>query len=535
MSVQGTTDAAGLRTPLRRALKTGRWQLNFAVLTAAGSGLAMLGALWWVVRLIAEPGLDSVLWACTAWVLGAALSASSSWLAHEGEARFASSLRRRTAEHLAGMPMRDISKYSGNDLRRLIGDDVAALHHMVAHFPSEIATLVIVPLTSIALLLACAGPIGLLVLIPGALATAHFLIVVPRMSARYGEQTTRVMGEILTAVDDYAAGMRTCRIYGVTSGAASDYARATRNFTEGFVGYVRKVSTFSAVATAFLQAVATYAIAYAVGYDQQPEVLAAMLFFGLAIVTPAMRLGHGIDYIRSGRVAAQRITKFLAGPTLPVTRSIKNDVAQGLRLSGLTLMQDDRPLVRNLTHTFEPGTVTTITGPSGSGKSTLLRFVAGLDTAHEGEIQPGGSDAESAPHRQVLLIPQGGDLLPGTIRATVSLGSSKTDDGSLLEALRRAQLELPLNTPTEFLSGGERQRLGIARAFLSSAPTILLDEPTSALDDTTSIRVLHELRTMTKQQGCALVIVTHDPRIAEMADVRLSLDSLSREKTGMSQ
>lgn len=522
------------RAPLFETLRPSMWQLSLAVLAAAGSGLAMLTAVWGIVVMIGSPTAGLVIASCAAWLLAALLAAASSWLAHEGEARFAARLRRRTARHIAGMPMSSLSRYSGNQLRRLIGDDIGALHHLVAHLPSELATLIVTPIATIILLLLYAGPVALLVLIPGVLATVYFLVVVPRLSARHGEKNARVMGEIITAVDDYAHGMQSCRIYGATSGAAARYERSTRNFTEGFVSYVRKVATLSAIATAFLQAVASYAIAYAIGYGQDPTALAAMLFFGLAIVTPAMRLGHGIDYIREGRVAARQLTALLREPSVPAQEPLEAHPDYSLVAEGLSLSRNDSILLDNLSHSFTRGHVTAITGPSGAGKSSLLRILAGLDSPDGGAVRAART-ADAAAHQGVLLIPQGGDVLPRSIRENISLGLGNTEDAALLAALARAQLSMPLDVAAEGLSGGERQRLGIARAFLSDADTILLDEPTSALDDVTADRLMHELYVLARDGARAVVIVTHDPRIADAADAHLLIGERPLNSSGGKQ
>ncbi|KAM9866587.1 putative ABC transporter ATP-binding/permease protein [Leucobacter aridicollis] len=523
MTAAGNSEGVRREPSIASALTRGAWQLTIAVIAAAASGLAMVGALWCVVRSVVSPSVPLAAAICGLWVLSALGAALSSWLAHEGEGRFSASLRRQTATHIAALPSRTLSRYSGNDLRRLIGDDISALHHMVAHLPSELTTLVVVPVATIGALMSFAGPVSLLALVPGLLAAAHFLLVVPKLSRRHGDRNARVMGEIITAVDDYAHGMQTCRVFGATSGAAADYASATRNFTDGFVRYVRKVATLSALATAFMQAVATYAIAYALGYSADPEALAAMLLFGLAIVTPAMRLGHGIDYIRTGREAAHRVTGLFHQATVPENFAAAVDSAAVAEIVDVTLLAADRTLVEGLSHSFARGKVTAITGPSGCGKSTLLRAIAGLDSPDRGEIRFGTNPLGAAERAVPLLIPQSSDLLPGTIAENVRLGTGDAQRTQVVRALKQAQLAASPETPAGPLSGGERQRVNIARAFLSDASLILLDEPTSALDDATGHALVAELVRFAHDEDRAVAFVTHDTRMAQLADERLDL------------
>ncbi|MER5491701.1 ABC transporter ATP-binding protein [Streptomyces sp. NPDC002490] len=516
------------RSPLVRALLPSLPALGLASFAAAVSGLCGLGALWFTTRLLTDPEPVHAVHAGAAWLAGSLLSAVSSWTAHRGEARVAERLRHEVAGHLVRMPASALARRGGDALRRLVSDDIAALHHAVAHLPAEIAALAVVPLASTVVVLAVAGPAALLALVPGLLAACYYLLVVPRTSARHGAESARVMSDVVTAVDDHARGIRISRVYGAQGGAAGRYAAATRRFTTAMVRWVGRVATLAAVAGALLQAAATYAVAYAVGHGREPATLAVMLLFGLATVTPALRLGHGLDYVRAGRAAADRIAEVLREPVVTPSpqRADAGGTSTGTSLERLTVGSPEHVLVHEVTHTFAPATLTSVTGPSGSGKTTLLRVIAGLEPARAGRVvlpsAPAPQSPVSAPSGPVLLVPQGGDALPGTVRDTLRLSAPDAADRDLAEALRRAQLDVPPGAETTNLSGGERQRLALARAFLTDAPVILLDEPTSALDEPTAARAVAELRLLAAE-GKTLVIVTHDLPLAAAADEHLTL------------
>lgn len=101
------------------------------------------------------------------WIVGAALAALASWLVHDAEAGFSARLRRQIAHHLIRLPNTTLSKQGDQSLKRLVSDDIATLHHMVAHLPSEIAIFAVIPLVSIVLLVVLVGPMALWVLLPG--------------------------------------------------------------------------------------------------------------------------------------------------------------------------------------------------------------------------------------------------------------------------------------------------------------------------------------------------------------------------------
>lgn len=260
--------------------------------------------------------------------------------------------------------------------------------------------------------------------------------------------------------------------------------------------------------------------------------MAATILFSLAIVTPALRLGHGLDYVAAGRSAAVRLATALNEPTLPAGEALTVPAASPsdhLEIVDLTVTITDRRVVDGVTHAFRPAAITAITGPSGAGKSTLLKALAGFEIPELGTVRYAGRsitaiDENLRPPSVLLTPPQGADVLPATVRENIALAAPPdATDAEYTAALRRAQIDVSLDADATSLSGGERQRVGLARVFLSPAAVLLLDEPTSALDDRTAAELLKELRHLAHDEGKTIVIVTHDPALADDADDRLDL------------
>lgn len=513
--------------------------LGVAALGAALAGLCSLGGLWQIVRLIKDPGALPAIWAIAAWILGALLATGSAWLSHAAEGRFEAKVRREVAAHMMRLPVQRLVDVPADRLRRLASDDVAALHHMVAHLPSEIAGLVVIPACAVVLLLLLGGPLALFALVPGVLAAILYLSVIPRRSAKHGAQREKVMGEITSAVDDYAHGIHVYRTFGAGAGALTDYAAATRRFTTGMLTWVGQVAAPAAIAGAFLQAIASDAIAYAVSGERDPSVLAATLLFSLALVTPALRLAHGLDYVAAGRSAATRIGELLREPILASGDLRLGPGAGDVMISNLTVNIGSRRVFDGVNAQVSEAAVTVVTGPSGVGKSTLLRIVAGLQEAERGTVRVSGIEVcelrESDRAEGILLIPQGSDSLSASLGENLRLVAPEASDEACSSALLRAQLPMPLDTDAAELSGGESQRLSIARAFLSQAPVVLLDEPTSALDESTALRLWEELETLAREDKRTLIIVTHDNRLAGRADRVIDLAPVSEPQEGLSR
>lgn len=509
--------------------------LTAAVVLDALGGIGQLFALWCIIRALGESGGVWPLLACAVWVLTAFLASMAAWLAHAAEARFEARLRRRIAGQMLRLPADRLDAYPADRLRRLVADDVGALHHMVAHLPSEIATLIIVPAAAVVLLLVTAGPLALLALIPGLIAGVVYLTVIPRLSARHGAERAQVMTEMTTAVDDYARGVEVLRLSGSAAGALADYTAAADRFSTGMVTWVRRVATPAAVAVGLLQAAASFAIAYAVGAGWDAPQLAAVVLFSLALVAPALRLGHGLDYVAAGRAAAGRITQLLNEPTVVSGwRSISAGPA-AVEGDGVGVSSGGREMLRELSFLAAPGELTVVTGPSGAGKSTLLRAITGLQPLALGSVRIGGVPVdelrEDARPDAVLLVPQGSDVLPGTVRENLLLAGERDDDALLL-ALARAGFDVALDADATELSGGERQRVGLARAFLTAAPVVLLDEPTSALDRSAADVLWGQLHLLAHDEGKTVLVVTHDPQLATRADALVTVTRSDRVQEG---
>lgn len=170
-----------------------------------------------------------------------------------------------------------------------------------------------------------------------------------------------------------------------------------------------------------------------------------------------------------------------------------------------------------------------ITGPSGSGKSTLVNLLGCLDRADSGSVRIAGKDVNALSRKEldhfraetVGFIFQQFHLIPYlTALENVMLAQyfhSMTDKTEALTALERVGLaERARHLPSE-LSGGEQQRVCIARALINQPPVLLADEPTGNLDAANQEIVADLLRSL-HQLGHTILMVTHDPAMAQMAD-----------------
>ncbi|HEX8815470.1 MAG TPA: ATP-binding cassette domain-containing protein [Terriglobales bacterium] len=188
----------------------------------------------------------------------------------------------------------------------------------------------------------------------------------------------------------------------------------------------------------------------------------------------------------------------------------------------------------NFTLTVDPGEWIAIMGPSGSGKSTLVNLIGCLDRPSSGEIWLDGenvanistSELNRARAEKIGFVFQQFHLIPYlTSLENVMLAQyfhSMTDEQEALDALDRVGLKQRAHHLPSQLSGGEQQRVCIARALINDPKIVLADEPTGNLDAVNEEIVLRLLREL-HQQGRTIVMVTHDPVVARLADRRIEL------------
>ncbi|ARJ69102.1 ABC transporter ATP-binding protein [Paracoccus contaminans] len=193
------------------------------------------------------------------------------------------------------------------------------------------------------------------------------------------------------------------------------------------------------------------------------------------------------------------------------------------------------PVLAGVSLRLADGETLALTGESGSGKSTLLHLIAGLDRADAGTITVAGQDvtamseAEAARlrRRTVAMIFQAYNLIPSmTVAENLAFHArlaGRFDPRWTDELAARLGLAPLAGRMPDALSGGQRQRVAIGRAMALRPRLLLADEPTGSLDEDTAERMMAALRDLVADTGCALLMVTHSPRLAAALDRRVHL------------
>jgi putative ABC transport system ATP-binding protein len=188
---------------------------------------------------------------------------------------------------------------------------------------------------------------------------------------------------------------------------------------------------------------------------------------------------------------------------------------------------------------IQPGEVVIMTGPSGSGKTTLLTLIGTLRSVQDGSLSVLGQELRGASGRTMIelrkkmgFIFQHHNLLDsltasGNVQMSLQLHekiSPSVSRQKAVEILNAVGLGDKIDSYPRTLSGGQKQRVAIARALVHDPKLIMADEPTAALDKKTGRDVVELMQKLARQDGCSILLVTHDNRILDIADRIISLE-----------
>jgi lipoprotein-releasing system ATP-binding protein len=192
------------------------------------------------------------------------------------------------------------------------------------------------------------------------------------------------------------------------------------------------------------------------------------------------------------------------------------------------------PVLHDIHLQLDPGSFSAIIGPSGSGKSTLLNIIGLLDKPSSGEFRFLGEDVVHLPPRELTrfrgqkigFIFQFHHLLPAFTAIENVMMPLIAHAGRMQAGMREQALDIlqavgmrdKADAKATELSGGQQQRVAIARALVTNPPLVLADEPTGNLDTKNADEIFALLRRLNESKGIALLVVTHDPRLAQRCD-----------------
>ncbi|MGD1170664.1 ABC transporter ATP-binding protein/permease [Mycobacterium seoulense] len=476
-------------------------------------------------------------------VLGAALTL---WL-HVVDARFAAGLRSRLLRKLSRLPLGWFTMRGSGSIKQLLQDDTLSLHYLVTHAIPDAVAAIIAPVAVLVYLFAVDWRVALVLFVP----VLVYLVLTSSLTIQSGPripQSQRWAEKMSGEAGAYLEGQPVIRVFG--GAAASSFRRNLDEYIDFLVSWQRPLAgkkTLMDLVTrpsTFLWLIVLTGTLLTTTGRMDPVNLLPFLLLGTTFGARLLGIAYGVGGIGAGMLAARRLQNTLDEPELEVLEPDRSaDPSATVVFDGVSFgYRPGVPVIRDVSLTLRPGTVTALVGPSGSGKSTLAALLARFHDVDHGTIRIGGQDIRSMSadelYAKVGFVLQETQLVHGTVADNVALAVPDATAAQIEEAARQAHIHdrimrLPNGYDTVLgagtgLSGGERQRLTIARAILADTPVLILDEATAFADpeseylvqqalnrltrDRTVLVIAHRLHTIT---GADQIVVLDHGRIAE--------------------
>ncbi|MFB9851927.1 ABC transporter ATP-binding protein [Micromonospora andamanensis] len=453
-------------------------------------------------------------------------------ISHVADADVGLKIRRDTARRLSRVPLGWFTERSSGQVKRVLADDVAAVHHAVAHVVNDLVAAVVTPLIALGYLFWLDWRLALLCLGP----LVVWFGLVAYMMRDEGERTARWSAEldkVNAAVVEFVDGIAVVKAFGQAGRAQDRYRRAgddLARFLSEWAGGMRHLDSLASMIIS-PPVMLLVALAGGVWLDADPAELVAFVMLAVGLGAPVLALGFGAQAMQVATDAASRVAKLLAAPELPGAAEPRRPAGARVELDGVRFSYDGRTFVLDgIDLVLEPGTVTALVGSSGSGKSTLARLLPRFWDVDEGAIRIGGVDvrdvSEQDLYRQIGFVFQETSMLRTSIGDNIALGRPDATRAEIEAAARAAQIhDRIMSLPRGYdsvvgedaqLSGGEAQRVTIARAILADTPVLVLDEATAFADPESEAAVQDALSSLVS--GRTLLVIAHRLHTIRSAD-----------------
>ncbi|WP_168581448.1 ABC transporter ATP-binding protein [Gephyromycinifex aptenodytis] len=446
---------------------------------------------------------------------------------------------------LASLPLGWFRSSRTGSLSRLVSDGFISIGEMVAHLVSQVqmlsATLIVIVVGSwvwnptLGLTLTLIAPIAVVV-----------MVIAQSIRRSASESVVPSTVELSQRIVEFSACQPALRAAGraedfeplVAAGRENDRARG-RELWISIIPQVLNGIVMQAMAVTVILITAGLATRGALG----PLEAIALIGLTLRYAHLLNDLGGLFISMDLARSPMDEIMAILEAPKLPEPCTKAPLPSPGrVELDGVTFgYAADRPVVKDVTFSAEPGMMLALVGPSGSGKTTIARLIARFWDVDAGAVRVGGTDVRKQSTEQLMaqlsMVFQDVYLFDDTLMENIRIGRENASDEEVhavadLAGVTSIAERLPDGWQTRVgeggrsLSGGERQRVSVARALLKQAPIVLLDEATSALDAENEDNIVASVAAL--REHATVLVIAHKLDTVRAADQILVLDEDGR-------
>ena len=510
------------------------------VLAAAGALLALVpfGYIWRILREVIEvaPRYENAVhvtqygWMAVAFAVIAVLTYIAGLMcSHLAAFRIATNLRLAMVKHIATLPLGAIEQFGSGKLRRTISETAGSAETYLAHQLPDQAKAMATIAGLLTLLLAFDWRLGLLSLVPVALAFAVMTSMTGKKMQEQMTQYQNALADMSGEAVEYVRGIPVVKTFGQTVFSFKKFKGTIDNYERWVIAYTKQLRWPMIFYTLAVNSVFVFLIAGAFLFASggtDGGALLNLLFY--IIITPviSMTLTKLMFMSENGMIvqdAITRIDRVLESPSLSCSNAPKHPKDSSVALDHVTFSYDGvKNALEDISLSIGSGQTVAFVGPSGGGKSTLAALIARFFDPQSGKISIGGANVKDIDKSELMdtvsFVFQNSRLIKGSILDNVRMGKPNATDGEVLAALRAAQcmdiiekfpdgVRTVIGSQGVYLSGGETQRLAIARAMLKNAPVLILDEATAFADPDNETKVQAAFNALAK--GRTVIMIAH--------------------------
>lgn len=510
------------------------------VLAAAGALLALVpfGYIWRILREVIEvaPQYENAVhvtqygWMAVAFAVVAVLTYIAGLMcSHLAAFRIATNLRLAMVKHIATLPLGAIEQFGSGKLRRTISETAGSAETYLAHQLPDQAKAMATIAGLLTLLLAFDWRLGLLSLVPVALAFAVMTSMTGKKMQEQMNQYQNALADMSGEAVEYVRGIPVVKTFGQTVFSFKKFKGTIDNYERWVIAYTKQLRWPMTFYTLAVNSVFMFLIAGAFLFASggtDGGALLNLLFY--IIITPviSLTLTKLMFMSENGMIvqdAITRIDRVLESPSLSCSNAPKHPEDSSVALDHVTFSYDGvKNALEDISLSIGAGQTVAFVGPSGGGKSTLAALIARFFDPQSGKISIGGANVKDIDKSELMdtvsFVFQNSRLIKGSILDNVRMGKPNATDGEVLAALRAAQcmdiiekfpdgVHTVIGSQGVYLSGGETQRLAIARAMLKNAPVLILDEATAFADPDNETKVQMAFNALAK--GRTVIMIAH--------------------------
>ena len=510
------------------------------VLAAAGALLALVpfGYIWRILKEVIEvaPQYENAVhvtqygWMAVAFAVVAVLTYIEGLMcSHLAAFRIATNLRLAMVKHIATLPLGTIEQFGSGKLRRTISETAGAAETYLAHQLPDQAKAMATIAGLLTLLLAFDWRLGLLSLVPVALAFAVMTSMTGKKMQEQMNQYQNALADMSGEAVEYVRGIPVVKTFGQTVFSFKKFKGTIDNYERWVIAYTKQLRWPMTFYTLAVNSVFVFLIAGAflfAGGGTDGGALLNLLFY--IIITPviSLTLTKLMFMSENGMIvqdAITRIDRVLESPSLSCSNAPKHPKDSSVALDHVTFSYDGvKNALEDISLSIGSGQTVAFVGPSGGGKSTLAVLIARFFDPQSGKISIGGVNVKDIDKSELMdtvsFVFQNSRLIKGSILDNVRMGKPNATDGEVLAALSAAQcmdiiekfpdgVRTVIGSQGVYLSGGETQRLAIARAMLKNAPVLILDEATAFADPDNETKVQAAFNVLAK--GRTVIMIAH--------------------------